>query len=105
MRIVLAVFFVGIVAVHCIPQLGQSGPGANGKKGRIPCTKWTNVESCTCTDGAEYSTKEDLNLNCKPTDNPIETCICVDGTPWDKPSNDKSSEEESSEDQSSEESE
>ena len=164
MRILLAVFLVGIVAVNCVPQRKPPGPGGKGKNGQGPCRKWTNVESCTCKDGSKYSTKDDLKTNCKhwkgnpietcsckdestwtppprpvrpakppkpcgngrniqectcsdektytvPKEirtickhktNPITSCTCKDGTPWDKSSKDKSSEDESSEDQSEE---
>ena len=97
MKIFISLLLLGIVAVNCAPQ-GQPGNGGS------PCQTPENIESCTCKDGAEYTSQADLDANCTGG-NPVESCVCLDGTTWSPtgPANNSSEESGESSEESSEE--
>ena len=68
---------IGIATVSCLPE---------EKAGRKPCNAWNNIDLCQCFNGETYNNKKDLKDFCgKQSDNPIQICVCADGTEWTKP--------------------
>ena len=83
MKVLLCWLLVGIVAVNSVPQFVGHVAGRRGGGKRSPCGGKDNIVNCACEDGEIYDNVKDLKENCPRSENPIESCECLDRTTWE----------------------